>query len=182
MARVQAGDAAAFETLYLQMAPRVLRMLQSMARDRAAAEDLTQTVFLKVHRARHTYTADAPVEPWIFSIARRTFIDHWRSQKRSQTQLTVDGTLPEPDPQEANPQGATREDQRAMLEQLNGALQDLPPNQAQALMLLKVQGLSLAEAAAICGTSVGAMKLRAHRAYEHIRKVLGVGSPHKVAP
>ena len=42
---------------------------------------------------------------------------------------------------------------------------------------IKVQGLSLVEAAAIGGTTVGAMKLRAHRAYEHLRKVLGPGAP-----
>jgi len=168
------GDARAFDEICRRVAPRVVGLLRAMSGDARLAEDLAQTTFLKVHRARESYQRGAPLEPWIFAIARRTFIDQRRRQKRSPVQLSDDGTVPEqlPEPPEG-PQGFERlSDEQAQA--LRARLQSLPEAQREALVLLKVQGLSTAEAAAVTGSTVGAIKLRAHRAYESLRKAMGV--------
>jgi RNA polymerase sigma-70 factor (ECF subfamily) len=170
------GDPRAFDEIFRRVAPRVVGLLRAMSGDPRLAEDLAQTTFLKVHRARDSYQRGAPLEPWVFAIARRTFIDHRRRQQRSPVRLSEDGALPEqmPEPPEG-PQGFERlNDEQAAA--LRARLQSLPEAQREAIVLLKVQGLSTAEAAAVTGSTVGAIKLRAHRAYESLRKVLGVKS------
>lgn len=168
------GDARAFDEIFRRVSPRVVGMLRAMSGDPRLAEDLAQTTFLKVHRARASYQRGAPLEPWIFAIARRSFIDHKRRQVRSPVRLSDDGALPEqlPEPPEG-PQGFERlsEEQASAL---RARLQTLPEAQREALVLLKVQGLSTAEAAAVTGSTAGAIKLRAHRAYESLRKTLGL--------
>ena len=175
MAAYQDGDAAAFEELFRRLSPRVVGFLTGLSRQPALAQDLAQLTFLKVHRARETYVRGAPVESWVFTIARRTFIDEWRKRTRSKEGLTEDGTLPEREADAASAPDAAGE-QHAALKTLQDALQTMPENQRQALMLVKVEGLSMVDAAAAAGISVGAMKVRAHRAYTHLRKLLG-GAP-----
>lgn len=168
------GDARAFEALYARLAPRVRGLLRALGTDPRTADDLTQTTFLKVHRARESYRRGAPVEPWVFAIARRSLIDAKRRTKRRPELLSADGTMPEP---EQEPIGAGDGFDRlddAQLKALQQGMEALPPTQREALVLLKVEGLSIAEAAAVAGTSTGALKVRAHRAYEALRKALGL--------
>ena len=69
--------------------------------------------------------------------------------------------------------GDTRRDTRALEEAVDEALAQIPEAQASAFRLLKGEGLSIAEVAAIMGTSKGSVKLRAHRAYLSLRALLG---------
>src|SRR4030095_8932951 len=62
------------------------------------------------------------------------------------------------------------------------ALAELPAQQREAVVLTKLDGKSVAEAAEIAGTTVGAMKVRAHRGYEALRKLLGGGKAPEPAP
>ena len=59
MARYCRGDAAAFHRLYQLLAPRLLAYLMGLVRDKAAAEDILQLTFLKIHEARATYIIGA---------------------------------------------------------------------------------------------------------------------------
>ena len=128
-----------------------------------------------VHRARGAYVRGADPVPWIYSIAHRTFIDEARKVKRAVVRV-ADEDVPEVS---AGLDGATadRRDEprvdpdlaRAALD----ALAELPAAQREAVVLTKLDGKSVAEAAEIAGTSVGAMKVRAHRGYEALRKLLG---------
>jgi RNA polymerase sigma-70 factor (ECF subfamily) len=160
------GDARAFERLYQQLAPRVMGVLVHMSRDACLAEDLTQAVFLKLYRSRDAYQRGMLVMPWVFAIARNTFIDQRRMSRRCPERLSSDGVLPEPEPQEP----AT--DSRAASSALHDLLQGLPEHQRSALMLHKVHGLSVAEAASLCGTSPGSIKMRMQRAYHNLREML----------
>lgn len=164
------GDTRAFNRLYERLAPRVLSLLSALSGDRRLAEDLTQTTFLKIHRARDTYARGARVEPWVFAIARRTLLDERRRKKRKPEDLSADGTMPEPRNDEA-PESSRLDPEQER--KLYARMADLPDPQREALVLLKVQGLSIAEAARLAGTTPGAMKLRAHRAYEALREALG---------
>ena len=90
MARYCDGDASAFRELYAAVAPRLLGYLMKMSRSRAAADDLLQQTFLKVHRARGAYVRGADPLPWIYAIAHRTFIDSARKDKRAIVQPAGD--------------------------------------------------------------------------------------------
>jgi RNA polymerase sigma-70 factor (ECF subfamily) len=179
MARYCAGDRAAFDRLYALLAPRILGYLTGLLGDRAAAEDALQATFLKVHEARGSYVVGANPIPWIYTIAHRTSIDELRKRKRARVRLTRDGALPaEPAahltgvPVEAHADAAARPDPAAAAGAL-AALDRLPENQRQALILTKVHGRSTAEAAMITGSTPGAIKQRAHRAYLTLRQRLG---------
>lgn len=164
------GDTRAFNQLYERLAPRVLSLLSALCGDRRLAEDLTQTTFLKIHRARDTYARGARIEPWVFAIARRTLLDERRRKKRKPEDLSADGTMPEPR-NEDSPENSRLDPEQER--KLYARMAELPDPQREALVLLKVQGLSINEAARIAGTTPGAMKLRAHRAYEALREALG---------
>jgi RNA polymerase sigma-70 factor, ECF subfamily len=178
MARYCDGEAAAFHRLYAMLAPRVLAYLKGILGDRAAAEDVLQQAFIKVHEARRTYVRGANPIPWIYTIAHRTCLDELRRRKRSRVRLTKDGTAgTEGAAQVANLTGGNAEEQEsdepsAEAAAAMAALQRLPENQRQALILTKVHGRSIAEAAMIAGTTPGAIKLRAHRAYVTLRELL----------
>jgi RNA polymerase sigma-70 factor, ECF subfamily len=182
MQRYCDGDAGAFRELYTLVAPRLLGYLLKMARDRAVADDLLQQTFLKVHRARAAYVRGADPLPWIYSIAHRTFIDHTRKHKRAVVRVGEGDELPEVAAAITGESDDRRDDGRADPEAVAAALDalaELPAPQREAVVLTKLDGKSVAEAAEIAGTTVGAMKVRAHRGYEALRKVLGRPAPVK---
>ncbi len=169
-----AGDLAAFDELFHRAAPRVRAVLRCMARNPVLADDLTQITFLKVHRGRDTWVRGAPVMPWLTAIARRTYFDARRAMRHDRTVLTPEGDLPEP-PFAATPGldalDALSEDEQRTLQT---AMDNLPSTQREALQMLKIDGLSLKDVARITGVSVGAVKVRLHRAYTALRHALGV--------
>jgi len=183
MGRYCDGDAAAFHRLYALVAPRILAYLVSLVSDRALAEDLVQQTFLKVHQSRGSYVRAANPVPWIYTIAHRTCLDELRKRKRTPVKLTTDGDLP------TGPRaGLTGQVEEVEARDEDGAtsrisladLERLPPNQKEALLLTKVHGHSVTQAAMIAGTTPGAIKLRAHRAYVTLRQRLA--GPQRASP
>ena len=176
MQRYCDGDAGAFRELYALVAPRLLGYLLKMARERAVADDLLQQTFMKVHRARAAYVRGADPLPWIYSIAHRTFIDEARKRKRAVVRVADAEELPEVPAGLTGESADQRDDGRADPELVTAALDalaELPDQQREAVVLTKLDGKTVAEAAAIAGTTTGAMKVRAHRGYEALRKLLG---------
>jgi RNA polymerase sigma-70 factor (ECF subfamily) len=169
MERYAAGDDAAYAAVYDALAPRLFGYLMRQTREQARAEDILQQTLLQIHRARSSFIPGAEVMPWAFAIARRLLVDSVRRGRREV--LTADG---DPDP------GASREpaaddvaQARQLARRLEVELSKLPPAQRVAFELVKNEGLSMAEAAQVLGTTVAAVKLRAHRAYEALRSALG---------
>lgn len=187
MQRYQDGDAGAFRELYALVAPRLLGYLTKMARRRAVADDLLQQTFMKVHRARAAYVRGADPLPWMYSIAHRTFIDETRRTKRAIVGVGDDETMPEIAAGIDGQTAASRDEPRVDPELAKAALDalaQLPVAQREAVVLTKLEGKSVAQAAEIAGTTVGAMKVRAHRGYEVLRKLLGTpvaAAPRKAA-
>jgi RNA polymerase sigma factor (sigma-70 family) len=181
MEAYQAGDAGAFRELYALAAPRLYGYLAKLSRSRSVADDLLQQTFLKIHRARAAYVPGADPLPWFYSIAHRTFLDEARRIQRGIVRTAGD-EVPEvpagldgaPDDRRDEPR-VDPELARAAVD----ALGELPPQQREAVVLTKLEGKSVAEAAEIAGTTVGAMKVRAHRGYEALRRLLG--KPKKAA-
>jgi len=171
MDRYSKGDDTAFEELYDGLAPRLQAFLARHTRDRARAEDVVQQTMLQIHRARGRFSPGAQVLPWAYAIARRLLIDQHRRGDREvlsptgddgATQLLAALDAPADDVAIAKEVAA-----RLVVE-----LERLPENQRVAFELIKQDGLSVAQAAEALGTTVAAVKLRAHRAYEALRVVL----------
>lgn len=171
MSRYQAGEAQAFDALYRAISPRIYAFLVRSTRDRVVADDLLQEVFVNIHRARATYRTGAPVLPWVYAIARHAAASRARSAGRRARREEFREDIAElagPAPVD----GAAAEDPR--IDGIRAALDGLPASQREVVLMLKVSGLSLAEVAKATGSTVGAVKLKAHRAYETIRRKLGV--------
>lgn len=178
MRRYQTGDADAFRELYALVAPKLLGYLAKLVKSRATADDLLQQTFLKIHRARTAYIPGADPLPWFYSIAHRTFIDEARRLQRAVVRSAGDD-VPEV-PAGITGESADRSEPRVDPELAKAALEalsELPDQQREAVVLTKLEGKSVAEAAVIAGTTVGAMKVRAHRGYEALRRLLGKKAP-----
>jgi RNA polymerase sigma-70 factor (ECF subfamily) len=169
MERYAEGDDASFGLVYDALAPRLYGYLLRQTRERARAEDLLQQTMLNIHRARASFIPGAEVTPWAFAIARRLLVDSFRRGKREM--LSDDGELdPGPD---GGPMADEVAQARELATRVQRVLSKLPESQRVAFELIKNEGLSVAEAAQVLGTTVAAVKLRAHRAYEALRAALG---------
>jgi RNA polymerase sigma-70 factor (ECF subfamily) len=168
MERYAAGDDAAFALVYDAVAPRLYGYLLRQTHNRARAEDLLQQTMLHIHRARDRFIRGAEVTPWAFAIARRLLVDSLRRGWREV--LAEDG---EPDGKSDAPTADDLVHAQELADRIQGALSKLPQSQRAAFELIKQEGLSVAEAAQVLGTTVTAVKLRAHRAYEALRAALG---------
>lgn len=171
MARYCDGDDAAFRALYALAAPRLFAYVTCLVRDRPLADELLQQTFIKLHNARATYVRGADPLPWMYTIAHGICLDEFRCVRRSRIRLGCDARgAPEPP---ATPEGGAESARPDYHERTIEALDELPDDQRLALVLTKIQGKSMAEAAVVLGTTPGAVKLRAHRAYVALREVLG---------
>jgi RNA polymerase sigma-70 factor (ECF subfamily) len=151
--------------------------LVRLSRDRALAEDLTHETFLRVHGARDSYRRGAPVLPWMFAIGRRLFLDNVRSRRREGPSLDASQNDGErrSDPGVAA-QGPSAHElfvARQLSTRIEGLLAMMPEKQATAFRLVKQEHLTIAEAAAVLGATETMVKVRAHRAYESLRKAIG---------
>jgi RNA polymerase sigma factor (sigma-70 family) len=175
MAQYCDGEASAFRELYALVAPKLYGYLVKLARNRALADDILQQTFMKVHRSRSAYIRGADPVPWIYAIAHRTFIDETRKTQRAVVRVGDEDELPEVKAGLDGISDDKREEpvDRELVQAAMDALATLPEQQRQAVVLTKLEGKSVAEAAEIAGTTVGAMKVRAHRGYEVLRKALG---------
>ncbi len=176
MDRYAAGADASFSEVYDALAPRLYGYLVRQIRNSGVAEELVQQTFLHMHRARGQFVRGAPVLPWAFAIARRLLVDQVRRHKRELLSTTSDDGVADVAPSD----DAAADDllhASQMADRVRDVLATLPETQRVAFELLKIEELSVAEAAQVVGTTSAAIKLRAHRAYEAIREALGDISP-----
>jgi len=153
------GDAAAYRAL-LDRLSRYLRSyykskLARIGRGAIEAEDLVQEVLMAIHTRRHTYNPDEPFTPWMHAIARYKLIDHLRRTQGSLADVPLD-TAGE----------VAAHDDHIRVESghdLQKLLSDLPDKMRRAIQCVKIDGLSVAEAARRCGMSESAVKVNVHR-------------------
>ncbi len=166
MASAQEGDAQAYERLLRELLPVLRAFVARRLGDPTAAEDVVQTTLLSIHRARHTYRPERPFGPWWHAIARHAVIDAARARARRPREVSLeDFELPSRDELPG--------EREELSPDLARALAELPPRQREAVELLHVHGLSVAEAAHRAGVTPGALKVRAHRGYRALRLRLG---------
>lgn len=164
MVASQAGDASAHRTLLTALAPRLRayfrRRLPSGVAD---VEDLVQETLISIHRRRDSYRPDLPLLAWVHGIARFRLIDHYRRiGRRRETPLA------ETDDHEQAFGDAV--DSRIDADRILAGL----PNRDEALVrLTRIEGRSVAEAAAAQGLSEGAAKVAIHRALRRLESLFG---------
>jgi RNA polymerase sigma-70 factor (ECF subfamily) len=136
--------------------------------DRTTSEDLVQLVFYRILKYRHTYRDEGKFSAWIYHLARKVAADHFR--RRSTAPVATD-----PDDLQAVPDHAPHAADRAVAAddtaRLHAALAALDPEQRELLVLARFQRLKHEELARLFDTSVGAMKVRVHRALKNLRDI-----------
>lgn len=162
MLAAQAGDQDAYRSLLEDLQPLLRSYLKRRLRDEEAVADICQDVLLTMHRVRHTFEPGRAFEPWFYAIARSRFIDHLRRRRR-RGDLEVPG--------DESPESVA-EQQSFGWDHFLELLESLPAAQREAFAMLKLEGLSVEDAAARAGVSPGALKVRAHRAYGTLRRAL----------
>jgi len=159
----QRGDATAITVLVESLSPQLYRFFASQMGSRTDAEDMLQDVWLRIHRVRHTYRPSEPLLPWVYAIARRVRVDSYRKRQRIASRETSAYALPEV---------PANEEDTSHLSPFEELVASLPESQREVLTMLKVNGLSIEEVARATSSTVGAVKQKAHRAYERLRSLL----------
>ena len=162
-----AGDAAAFEQLYARHRGKLYRYLQRQLRDNAVADELFQDVWQRVIAARSGWKPDAGFATWLYTIAHHRLGDHWRSLKhRPSAPADADermARVADPD----TPERVVSEFERRR--QLQLALDDLPEEQREVLLLRLEQELTLEEIGDITGVGRETGKSRLRYAMDKLR-------------
>jgi RNA polymerase sigma-70 factor (ECF subfamily) len=171
MARAQQGDHDAYVTLLRAITPRIrhaVRRRRAFLHE-SVTEDVVQEVLLSIHAVRATYDPQRPFMPWVSAIVRHRLADAGRRHGRQGAhEIVVDNLDVTFRASAANTHVETCGDAEALAQ----AIQALPPGQRQAVELLKLRELSLKEASAATGLSIGALKLATHRAMASLRRAL----------
>ncbi len=162
MSEHAAGDARAFPALYPLLRPKLAKLCRSFVGP-DEAEDVLQEVFLKLHRARASFTPGGNAFAWAYAVARATCLDRLRARAREAVPM---------EPAALEHRAAPR----APESELGGVLDQFSDCLRTTYMLVKVEGMECREAAALLGTSTSAVKQRVHRATALLREQLRQGA------
>jgi RNA polymerase sigma-70 factor, ECF subfamily len=162
MERAQNGDKEAFRALFDDIGPLITRFVRRRVFDQADVDDVGQEALIAIFKSRHTYQLTLPFEPWLFAIVRNVIAAHLQRNRQHIKWHEPGSELPE----------TWAEDESTLAVELRDGLNELSPDQLEALKLTKLSGFSVAEAAMRAGTSVGSMKVRVHRAYVSLKRSL----------
>ncbi len=167
MLAVRDGKLEAMGILFERHSGPLFGFLRRYVGREQAAEDVLQTVFLRMLRYRHTYRNDGRFAPWMYRLARHSAADHCRKMPPPPSPASgEEPELPDADPHAAD--RATATDDRELL---HAALARLEADDREILLLSRIKELSYAEIADVLDCSVGAAKVRAHRALVALRAI-----------
>lgn len=178
MLRYRDDDTAAFEQLYQRHRGPLYRYLLRQCNNAAVAEELFQDIWLKLIQARHRYRVEARFTTYLYQMAHRRLIDHYRRHRLRAALESYQGEGSVVDweqlADEASLQPDQREDLRRQGEKLLALLAKLPAAQREAFLLREEAGMSLAEIAEVTGTQRETVKSRLRYAVAKLRTGMGV--------
>ena len=170
--RVQAGDARAFDLLFMRYQHRISSLVGRYVRSNEDVEDITQDAFIKAYRALPRFRGESAFYTWLYRIAVNTAKNHLASSSRrpQEVEIETDGAdtgqiaraLTDPD----DPEGALRSDQ--LRQAVDSAITALPADLRIALTLREFDGLSYARIADVMDCPVGTVRSRIFRAREAV--------------
>src|SRR5882672_4095009 len=154
------GHAASHRALLGQLSGRLRAYYRGKVarigrRGAGEAEDLVQEAILAIHLKRHTYDPAEPLTPWVYAIAHYKLIDFLRRTRTSLTDVPIDeaGAMMAHDD---NVDAESTYDVERLMERL-------PKNMRCSIEAVKIDGLSIADAAERCGISKSGVKVNIHR-------------------
>lgn len=163
-----------FDVIYREYKPKIERYLSRLCGE-ADAQDLTQTVFLKVSQSLAGFRGESSLATWIYRIATNAAHDHALSSRTKQrkTELFFDDV----DAADDIPvQSLSGTGQEHILKEMNacirGIVDQLPENYRTVLLLSEFEGFTNPEIAEMLGLSIETVKIRLHRARTHLRKAM----------
>lgn len=164
------GEREAFDELYRRYAKPIYNFFRRAASDAAAADDLLQRTFLKLHVARRVYRPEGSFRSWIYTIARNVLRDDARERSRARV---ADGD--EYDERISAGPAACAGSSAEIGVMVREALATLPLTQREVVVLNRYQGMNYAEIGALLGISENAVKQRAFQAMRRLRQQLSIG-------
>ncbi|WP_429443605.1 sigma-70 family RNA polymerase sigma factor [Paraburkholderia sp. 40] len=171
MARAQQGDRDAYRRLLQSMTPYLRNLADRHGVRPDAVEDVVQDVLATVHRVRHTYDPARPFGPWLLTVAMRRIVDTLRhAGSLDAREVPLDDeheTLADPT--------ANLMEEATDARMLRETIERLPPGQRDAIRMLKLEEMSLKEAAVASGMTVAALKVAVHRGLKGLHKLLTQG-------
>ncbi|NLI01253.1 MAG: sigma-70 family RNA polymerase sigma factor [Chthonomonadales bacterium] len=171
-------DVSDFDRMLRDHHRRAFSFAYRMTGNREDAEDLTQDAFIRAYRAFDRYDRTRPFDRWLFRIIANLFVDRLRAKPR-QTPLSLDTPMEGDDgdslfseipDEEADPSNVILKE--VMDERLQAALNALPPQFRQTVLLTDLEGMSYDEAAEVLECAVGTIRSRLHRARVMMRDTL----------
>lgn len=175
IARLRAGDPDAFDRIYDEFNTRLFNFLARLSRRREVAEDLLEETWMRLVARAGQLRSDTRLGPWLFTVARNLYVSYRRSRMLEDSHaagligLWPSGSSP------PSPFDATAANQAGR--RLEAALGALPVTYREALLLVGIEGLRPAEAAAVCGVSPEAMRQRLSRARTLLAHKLDADEP-----
>ncbi len=166
MNQVKDGAVEQLGILFERHHPRLFNFCLRLTGDRQVSEDLVQEVFYRILKYRHTFRADSDFPVWTYQMARNACADHFHQQGKV---ATDDAEPAEPVDQEPLP--LEEIESAEALELLGEALRALPLDKREVLVLSRFRDLKYEQIAELLGCTVGAVKVRVHRALRQLRDV-----------
>jgi RNA polymerase sigma-70 factor, ECF subfamily len=167
--QAQYGSAEAFGELYERHALSVFRFLYAHLDDRLDAEDLTEEVFLRTWRTLSRYRDQGvPFKAFLFRVAHNALIDHYRSNRRSGSEVSIEDSVIHDMRSEPGSQFLQNQEHQ----ELRNTLAQLREDYQTVLISRFLAGLSPEETAQVMGRSVGAVRVLQHRALSALRKMM----------
>lgn len=170
MAEVGNGEVAKLAALFERHHRALFRYFVSLNRNRELAEDLVQDVFFRMLRYRTSYNATQSFTAWMYQIARNANVD--QAQKRRAEVVGIEefnDRRPEPASPAPGPEESAAKVQDLGL--LKRALERMPPDKREILVLSRFQDMKYEDIAAVLGCEVGTVKVRVYRAMRALEQI-----------
>ena len=170
MQRVKGGDVSELTELFERYHVKLYNFFLKLTFDKAASEDLTQNLFYRVIRYRHSFDrGNGSFKSWIYQIARNIHADYCKDQQKrtDRFRMTEDGEA-FPGGHLSGHEGTYSEEQ---FERLESAMSGLSADQRELLVLSRYHGLKYEEISRIKQISVPAIKVQVHRAIKQLRSL-----------
>jgi len=168
MLKVKSGDLDKLGLLYERHKKRLFGFFYNMNGNVSVSEDLVQNVFMRMMKYKHTFTGEGSFAAWMFRTARNVNHDHYRKHKKEANQADITSVAYRLEDEQGLDSKMDKKDE---VSQLNRAMQKLPPEKREVLVLSKYKGIKFSEIGGILGCSEGAAKVKAHRALNDLRTI-----------
>lgn len=164
MRAVRDGDVTRLGVLFERHHLRLFNLFRRLGAPPATSEDLVQEVFFRMLKYRNNFRDDGAFQPWMYQLARNISADHYRKHGKDRQGLEDPPEIPDAAP--LAPENLERSESERRMRR---ALLSLPPEKREVLVLSRYQLMKYDQIAAVLGCSVGAVKVRVHRAIKDLR-------------